>query len=177
MMYVCKLLPSGRERGQQVWSDCLVRIYWRVHVEDWCVVTWRDCTWWVGVFVSTPPPHPTTRLCTCSCHSFHLGYGEASDTWAMVACSVTWHGTWWQGVFCWPPLPPTGSCTHVTICPHGMALLGVGGGYWWLGVERPYTTFTAISKLNFKHTYLKLFLGTASSDLRLCTQLAMSFSL
>jgi hypothetical protein len=54
-MFECKLLPRGRELGQQVWPDCLVKIYQRAHLGDWCVVTWRDCTWWVGVFVSTAP--------------------------------------------------------------------------------------------------------------------------
>ncbi len=60
------------------------------------------------------------------------------STWAMERLQI--RGRWsravlpdmaldGRGYFVGPPLPPTGSCTHVTICPHGMALLGVGGGY------------------------------------------------
>jgi hypothetical protein len=52
---VCKFLPRGREHGQQVWPDCLVRIFEELTWGDRCVVTWRDSTWWMGVFVSTPP--------------------------------------------------------------------------------------------------------------------------
>jgi hypothetical protein len=46
-------------------------------------------------------------------------------------------------------------------------------GLTWRGLI---PKFIAISKLNFKHTYLKFFLRTTSSDLCLRTQLAMSIS-
>jgi hypothetical protein len=49
----------GRERGQQVWSVCLVRIISKGTCGgDWCVVTWHDCTkrGWGYLFQPPPPP-------------------------------------------------------------------------------------------------------------------------
>ncbi len=52
---------GGKERGEQVRSVCLVRIFteictWAILCDVMCAVMWHDCTWRVGVFASTSPP-------------------------------------------------------------------------------------------------------------------------
>ncbi len=101
---------------------------------DWCVVTWRDCTWWMGVFISTPPPLTLRR-----------GRAHAAaicPMWAMWrglryvgGGPSTWLGIWWQGVLLAPPSTDWG-VQERTIRPRCVA---------WRSLT--------ISKLNFKHTY------------------------
>ncbi len=43
---------------------CLVRNYWRTHVGDWSVITWRDCT--CRGWGSSPPPPPPEVMHVCT---------------------------------------------------------------------------------------------------------------
>jgi hypothetical protein len=137
-VFVCKLLPKGRERGRQVQPDCLVRIYWRAHVGDWCVVTWRDCTWRVGVFVSTPP---TPRRGCARAATIRPMLARWRGLRYVGSGHCSWRGTWWQGIFL--PPPP-------------FRWLGRAGAdhsptWLWRGL--------AISKLNFNtHTLFEIIL-------------------
>jgi hypothetical protein len=78
--------------------------------------------------------------------------------------------------YCWPPLPLTGLCTHVTICPRGMTLLGVGGGIdrWaWRGLIATFSgNFkikfqTYIFEIIFKDNFLGLMFVHTTSDVYL----------
>ncbi len=82
-----------------------------------CVVMWHDCTLsWVALFALTPPSHPSTRSCTYARLLPNMG--------------LTWRGLkWWAwryilymggGGIWFAPSPLTGSCTHITICPHNI---------------------------------------------------------
>jgi hypothetical protein len=57
---VCKLLPRGRESGQQVWPDCLVRIIeeltWGTGVSKRGVTVLSG--WGYSLFFFLPPPIP-----------------------------------------------------------------------------------------------------------------------
>jgi hypothetical protein len=165
MKYVCQVSAWEAESVISKYSLFSVRIYWRAHVEDWCVVTWRDCTWcgWGYLFW---PPHPPKRSCTYACHSSYVGWrGKASSyvhgsiyrMWAMVACSIlTWLGTWWQGASGWPPfhrlgrahtLPSAHSRINIQwflrgrlcVSIHGITALGVSGGIFALTLPHPLT--------------------------------------
>jgi hypothetical protein len=82
----------------------------------------------------------------------------------------TWHVITWRGWVYLPGPPPQPPDWDVLVrVLFGLLYVGLT----WRGLI---PTFMAISKLNFKHAYLKLFLRTTSSDLCLRTQLAMSIS-
>ncbi len=159
-MFVCKLLLRGRELGQQVRPNSLVGIYWRAHMGDWCVITWRDCTWWMGVFVSTPPP--TLRQGRAYVAAIHptwatwrglrsVGGGRVHLAWHLVAGGIVG-----------PPLPLIGACRH-----------GPFAHVAWLGEAWQFQNLISntltVLKLPFKTRI-------TSSDLYLLTQLAMSIS-
>jgi hypothetical protein len=142
----------GRERSQQVRPVCLVRIYWRLHVEDWCVVTWHDCTW-SGWGCSFQPPHPPDEIVHAHTPFFLRGltWNASSKRWQYIRgrCSHEWFDlTWWQGVF---PVGPPSIVWVVHACYHRH--LKLAGHY--LTRRGFISMITAISKLNFKHTYLK----------------------
>ncbi len=155
-VFVCKLLPRVRERGQQVLPDCLVRIYWRAHVGDWCVVTWRDCTWWMGVFVSTPPIPRRGCARAAAIRPMwatwkglrYVGGGRLHLAWRLVAGGIVGPPSTDRSVQAW------------TIRPSGLERLD--------NFKIKFQTY--IQYWNFRTRI-------TSSDLCLCTQLGMSISL
>ncbi len=124
------------------------------------VLTWLG-TWWKGEF-GWPSSHWLGHAHTLP--SAHLKLNiQCKEMWR------AWHTWRGQGSLPVPPCPPTGSCMYMHY-----RLTRV-----WRDVERPRSMTIAISKLNFKHVYLKLFVFfvIASTDFCLCTQLTMSISL
>ncbi len=154
----------GKERAQQVWSVCLIRILtevWLVHVgNSVChTVAWLHLAW-VGVFASIPPTpwfgHAHTRAFwpTWDWHgeASNCEHGNIHYTWTMVAC---FDCAWWERASGWPP-------SH-----------RLGHAHKWSAHTR--INFNHNLKLNLKHI-LKLLSMVTFSYLCLCTQLATSFS-
>jgi hypothetical protein len=150
----------GKERGQQVQSICLFRIF--TEVCKWaimCVVTWPDCTSREWGYLH----NPLTR--SCMMRAFWPMWdwrGEASnDEHGRYILYVgndrvqCFDSTWWEGDKGSPP--PIDWVVHA--CYHLQS------------------TQESIFNHNFeiKHI-LKLFSMVTSSDFCLCAQLAMSIS-